>query len=184
MTELSLSVINRFGGTQPRARLDDAIIQEYAEAMIAGDVFPPVTTFHDGAVYWLADGFHRVNAALRAGRETIEATVHQGTQRDAILWSISANATHGLRRTNEDKRRAVTRLLQDPECAGLAVTVDQALLGRRIDIRHAGEWVGPFLVVDVGTGTHRAGLVGEVGFEIAMTWRIGRPWWTCYRRVS
>ena len=70
------------------------------------------------------------------------------------------------------------------ECAGLAVTVDQALLGRRIDIRHAGEWVGPFLVVDVGTGTHRAGLVGEVGFEIAMTWRIGRPWWTCYRRVS
>ena len=108
----------------------------------------------------------------------------KGTQRDAILWSISANATHGLRRTNEDKRRAVTRLLQDPECAGLAVTVDQALLGRRIDIRHAGEWVGPFLVVDVGTGTHRAGLVGEVGFEIAMTWRIGRPWWTCYRRVS
>ena len=118
MTELSLSVINRFGGTQPRARLDDAIIQEYAEAMIAGDVFPPVTTFHDGAVYWLADGFHRVNAALRAGRETIEATVHQGTQRDAILWSISANATHGLRRTNEDKRRAVTRLLTDPEWAG------------------------------------------------------------------
>lgn len=118
MTELSLSLINRFGGTQPRARLDDAIIEEYAEAMIAGDVFPPVTTFHDGAVYWLADGFHRVNAALRAGRETIEATVHQGTQRDAILWSISANATHGLRRTNEDKRRAVTRLLSDPEWAG------------------------------------------------------------------
>lgn len=133
MTELSLSVINRFGGTQPRARLDDAIIQEYAEAMIAGDVFPPVTTFHDGAVYWLADGFHRVNAALRAGRETIEATVHQGTQRDAILWSISANATHGLRRTNEDKRRAVTRLLQDPECAGLAATAGRHChVGRRI----------------------------------------------------
>lgn len=117
MTELSLSLINRFGGTQPRARLDDAIIEEYAEAMIAGDVFPPVTVFHDGAEYWLADGFHRVNAALRAGRATIDATVHQGTQRDAILWSISSNATHGLRRTNEDKRRAVTRLLSDPEWA-------------------------------------------------------------------
>ena len=67
MIELSLSVINRFGGTQPRARLDDAIIQEYAEAMIAGDVFPPVAVFHDGADYWLADGFHRVNAALLGG---------------------------------------------------------------------------------------------------------------------
>ena len=70
------------------------------------------------------------------------------------------------------------------DCVGLAVTVDQALLGRRIDIRHAGEWVGPFLVVDVGTGTHRAGLVGEVGYRTAMAWRITRPWWTCYRDVG
>ena len=70
------------------------------------------------------------------------------------------------------------------ECAGLAVTVDQALLGRRIEIRHAGQWHGPFVVVDVGTGRHRPHLVGEVGYQTAMAWRIGRPWWTCYRRVS
>lgn len=70
------------------------------------------------------------------------------------------------------------------ECAGLAVTVDQALLGRRIEIRHAGEWVGPFLVVDVGTGTHRAGLVGEIGNRTAVAWRIAGPWRTCYRRIS
>lgn len=132
MTELSLSAINRFGGTQPRARLDDSIIQEYAEAMIAGDVFPPVTTFHDGAVYWLADGFHRVNAALRAGRETIDVMVHRGTQRDAILWSVSANATHGLRRTNEDKRRAVTRLLSDPEWSQWS----DREIGRRCHVHH------------------------------------------------
>ena len=67
------------------------------------------------------------------------------------------------------------------DCVGLAVTVDQALLGRRIEIRHAGEWVGPFLVVDVGTGTHRAGLVGEVGYRTAMAWHITGPWRTCYR---
>lgn len=70
------------------------------------------------------------------------------------------------------------------ECAGLAVTVDQALLGRRIEIRHAGQWHGPFVVVDVGTGRHRPHLVGEVGYQTAVAWRIGRPWWTCYRRVS
>lgn len=117
MSELNVSAINRFGGTQPRARLDDAIIEEYADAMMAGDIFPPVDVFHDGEMYWLADGFHRINAALRAGRQTINAEIYQGTQRDAILWSISANATHGLRRTNEDKRRAVQRLLSDPEWA-------------------------------------------------------------------
>ena len=69
-------------------------------------------------------------------------------------------------------------------CAGLAITVDQALLGRRIEIRHAGEWVGPFLVVDVGTGLHRPHLVGEVDYPTAMAWGIGRPWWTCYRTAE
>ena len=40
--------------------------------------------------------------------------MRQGTLRDAILFSVSANASHGLRRTNEDKRRAVLTLLNDP----------------------------------------------------------------------
>ena len=68
MTELSLSVINRFGGTQPRARLDDAIIQEYAEAMIAGDVFPPVTTFHVAPVAWAVADVLPEGAFLLGGR--------------------------------------------------------------------------------------------------------------------
>jgi hypothetical protein len=34
--------------------------------------------------------------------------------REAILHSVGSNATHGLRRTNEDKRRAVKILLEDP----------------------------------------------------------------------
>lgn len=76
------------------------------------------------------------------------------------------------------------RGLYCPDCVGLAITVDRAQLGRRIDIRHAGEWVGPFLVVDVGTGTHRAGLVGEIGNRTARAWRIAGPWWTCYKTTE
>ncbi len=45
----------------------------------------------------------------------IAVEVRQGTQRDAVLYSCGANATHGLRRTNADKRRAVLRLLEDSE---------------------------------------------------------------------
>lgn len=45
----------------------------------------------------------------------IAAEVRQGTRRDAILYSVGANATHGLRRTNADKRRAVETLLRDEE---------------------------------------------------------------------
>jgi hypothetical protein len=71
--------------------------------------------FYDGAEYWLADGFHRVHAAQKLRRLTIAADVRQGTRRDAVLLSARANAEHGLRRTNEDKRRAVLTLLADPE---------------------------------------------------------------------
>ena len=115
--QLPIAQIRRDGGTQPRAALDDETISDYAEAMQAGAQFPPVVVFHDGAAYWLADGFHRVSAAINAALPTISAQVIPGSQRDAILYSIGANATHGLRRTNADKRRAVERLLRDDEWA-------------------------------------------------------------------
>ena len=41
-----------------------------------------------------------------------------GSQRDAILCSVGANAAHGLLRTNDDKCRAVMVLLNDPEWSG------------------------------------------------------------------
>jgi len=110
-----ITQLRRDGGTQPRAQLDPNTVQEYAEAMQAGDRFPPVTVFYDGTDYWLADGFHRVAAAERVGFEVIRAETKQGTQRDAVLYSVGVNAQHGLRRTNLDKRRAVEVLLADPE---------------------------------------------------------------------
>lgn len=38
-----------------------------------------------------------------------------GTRRDAILYAVGANATHGLPRSNADKRRAVETMLRDEE---------------------------------------------------------------------
>jgi transposase-like protein len=102
------------GGTQPRAALDFGAIEDYAEAMGAGITFPPVTVFYDGTDYWLADGFHRVKAAYAAGQDTIACEVHQGTLNDAQWFSFSANRANGLRRTNDDKQRAVRAALQHP----------------------------------------------------------------------
>ena len=113
--ELSIDKIRMDAGTQPRACLNNDVINEYASAMTAGEQFPPVVVFYDGKVYYLADGFHRVNAAIACTKTKIEADVRQGTRRDAVLYSVGVNATHGLRRTNEDKRRAVMLLLEDKE---------------------------------------------------------------------
>lgn len=107
--------IRRDGGTQPRVAINQTTVQEYAEDMHSGAVFPPVLVFFDGQEYWLADGFHRVLAAETIGLSEIATEVRQGTRRDAVLFSVGANAKHGLRRTNADKRRAVLTLLQDKE---------------------------------------------------------------------
>jgi ParB-like chromosome segregation protein Spo0J len=113
--QLQLTQIKTDGGTQSRAGLDQFVIDDYAQLMKEGAAFPLVVVFYDGTYYWLADGFHRTSAAEQAGLETIEAEVKQGTRRDAVLYSVGANATHGLRRSNADKRRAVETLLTDTE---------------------------------------------------------------------
>lgn len=116
MTELvRIATIRTDGGTQSRAGLNEATVDEYAEAIEAGAKFPPMVVFYDGEHNWLADGFHRHAGYVKAGVEMVGADVRQGTVRDAILYSVGANATHGLPRTNADKRRAVETLLRDEE---------------------------------------------------------------------
>jgi len=110
-----LSLIRADVDAQPRDHINKDKIGEYAEAMVLGDPFPPLVVFSDGETYWLADGFHRLHAALGCEFESYECEVHEGGKRDAILYSVGANATHGYARGNDDKRRSVRRLLRDPE---------------------------------------------------------------------
>jgi uncharacterized ParB-like nuclease family protein len=105
------------GGAQMRVEMRVETVDDYASDMLDGAAFPPIIVFDDGSDYWLADGFHRVEAARKIGRETIRAEIREGTARDAVLHGIGSNAAHGLRRTQADKRRAVERLLKDPEWA-------------------------------------------------------------------
>ena len=113
---LSVAALRVDPGVQMRAGgLDGGRVDQYAEAMIAGDDFPPVVVFNAGGIFWLADGFHRVAAAERAGLSEVPAQVHQGDRRAALLYAAGANAGHGLDRTDEDKRRAVDTVLADPE---------------------------------------------------------------------
>ena len=132
MQNVILADIRLDGGTQPRAQLDFFTIGEYAQAMRDGTQFPPVVVFYDGSAYWLADGFHRVRAAQQAGLTEIGADLRQGSRRDAVLYSVGANASHGMRRTNEDKRRAVMTLLGDAEWAQWS----SAEIARRCNVTH------------------------------------------------
>lgn len=121
MKALNLSAIIIDKGTQSRAAISEDTVSDYAEAMQAGDQFPAITVFFDGVDYYLADGFHRLHAAKRLHKASIQADVRTGTLRDAILYSLGANRDHGLRRSNADKRKCVQTLLEDFEWGELSV---------------------------------------------------------------
>jgi hypothetical protein len=67
LMRLPVNLIRTDGGTQARVSLSQRVVAEYALAMQQGHSFPPVVVFYDGTSYWLADGFHRLNASLKAG---------------------------------------------------------------------------------------------------------------------
>ena len=103
------------GGTQPRVEIDYELVHEYSENI---DQLPPVVVFSDGATNWLADGFHRYHAHKKLNLLEIEAEVKQGSKRDAVLYSVGANAQHdtaGKPRKNADKKKSVLMLLNDEE---------------------------------------------------------------------
>ncbi len=135
---LALDQIQVDGTTQMRvAGIDPGVVAEYGEAMEAGAAFPAIIVFYDGTAYWPGDGFHRIEAARRIGLEAIAADVREGGQRDALLFAASANAAHGLRRTQADKRQSVETLLRDPMWSkwsdreiGKACAVDHKTVGR------------------------------------------------------
>ena len=113
MQSINLNNIYVLSATQVREKICQKTVNEYAEAMEIGQIFPPVELVYCGELYYLGDGHHRYEAAKKIGRESLEANVRDGSIRDAMLLAVSSNHKHGLRLTREEKRRAVKVLLED-----------------------------------------------------------------------
>lgn len=110
---LPLAEISINGGTQARAEINMATVAEYADALSEGETLPPALVFFDGAKHHLADGFHRYHANAKIGATSMECEVRTGMLLDARLYAYGANQGHGLRRSNDDKRKAVLGMLSD-----------------------------------------------------------------------
>ena len=122
MTEkiLNIDTILTDRGTQSRVEINEPTVAEYAQAILDNDKFPPIIVFHDGSDYFLADGFHRYFAHLKAKKVSIVADVRRGTARDAKRFGFGANNKNGLRPTIADRRKAVTEMLEDLEWQDLS----------------------------------------------------------------
>ena len=77
--KIPIDSIRLDGDTQSRDGVKQDIVNEYADDMREGAVFPPVIVYDDGKSKWLSEGFHRLYAARQAGAQEIEAEVRQGT---------------------------------------------------------------------------------------------------------
>jgi hypothetical protein len=116
---------------QPRAALNWTIIGEYADEVRAGAPFPAVVAFGTEDRAWVGDGWHRTHAHIQAEVDEIEVDLRPGGLTEAVWYSIGANAAHGLRRTNDDKRRAVTRALE------LAPDMSDSAIARHCGVHHS-----------------------------------------------
>ena len=114
MKELNIADIRIDGGTQIRKQLNQDKVDEYAQQMDDGVVFPSITVFFDGSSYWLASGFHRLFGEKKRGSTTVKAVVKNGTIEDATLFALGDNK-HGLNMTAEDYRRSVEIMLKHPK---------------------------------------------------------------------
>ena len=107
--KIAIEEIKTDCSTQMRCEINQSIVKEYRD-LIDGDDWPfddPIIVFSDGKSYWLADGFHRLEACKDAGSLMAECEVKKGNLEAAQDYALQANGKHGLRRTNEDKKKAV-----------------------------------------------------------------------------
>lgn len=112
-------------------------VKKYKEAMEEGAKFPPiyVVVDADGRMF-VIDGWHRVQAAIKASRTTILAIVDRRLpKREWLAKGYELNAKHGRALTPQDKAMAVNRL----KAAGYDITAVAKLLD--ISVARLSEWV-------------------------------------------
>ena len=164
MMYLPISSIRVDGGTQPRATINLQTVSDYMNDMAGGAEFPPVDVFYDGSNYWLADGFHRIKAAEKSGRDEIACEVLQGTQQDAQWYSFGANKGNGLRRTNQDKQRAVKAALQHPGGASLS----DVQIAAHVVVGTSGLTEADFAEIDAVARERRRGVLACGNFALTV----------------
>ena len=107
IAELSLSLQFR--------QLDEETVADYASALSQGAELPDVIVAFDRetGIYYMVDGFHRLEAHKRNGAAMITASVTEMSKQDARWLALGANAKNGRRLSAEDKRAAVSLALKE-----------------------------------------------------------------------
>lgn len=137
MNEIALSQIVFDDSIYPRAEWSARTVARYAEALAAGEVFPPIVL--EAGTNRLLDGMHRARAHQAAEVETIYAEYHEiPAGVPAKLYAASLSAKHGDRITGDDAREIAR------EIAAANPDYSMATIAKYLGITRqtVGKWVG------------------------------------------
>jgi hypothetical protein len=86
--------------------IDSGHVDALAET---GDLLPPILVHRD--TMRVIDGMHRLLAAGRNGRHSIDVRFFDGSPKVAFVLAVEANTVHGLPLTTADRRLAACRII-------------------------------------------------------------------------
>jgi len=103
--KISCSEVRFVKELYPRMKPADDVVERYRDAL---ESLPPIVVARDGV---LVDGYHRWQAHVREGVETIDAeNLGNLTDAEIIRESIKRNATHGQQLSRQDKQKMAGHL--------------------------------------------------------------------------
>lgn len=113
--------------TNYQMRADLPSVNEYKQLLLDSqpDEWPfqePLVAYRLRGKLKVVSGFTRGRAAQLAERQHVPVLILTGSKRDALNHALGANAEHGYRRTNRDKRKAVLRAIGEyPDHSAVAI---------------------------------------------------------------
>jgi ParB-like chromosome segregation protein Spo0J len=105
VTKVKVADIVANSGDQS-GHLDAQQVERYRRSI---DRLPPVIVFETEEGLLLADGYHRLAAAVAEGKETIEAEVRHGSRHDALAYAVTVGAAQKDMSPEEMEERIINR---------------------------------------------------------------------------
>ncbi len=113
MSLIKIDEIELDADIYPRLQVGWLTAFQYAQAMRAGSVFPPILLGKFRRKLFLVDGWHRLQAMKMLHEEYIQATVKKyESKQKMFLDAVKLNIAHGRPISQQEKTRIIDKLLQ------------------------------------------------------------------------
>lgn len=149
---------------------------EHVRALAESEAtLPPIIV--NRATMRVIDGMHRLRAAALRGEDDVEVQFFDGDARDAFIFAVKANITHGLPLSLADRTAAAARIISShPQWSDRAIALTAGLAAKTVGaIRRRSTEDDPQLNARIGRDGRVRPLNTAEGRRIASELMANRP---------